>query len=935
MLRHLTSGALAAALAVGTLAAPAADAQTRLPASLSLSSLQDAHPFCGLGDVPQSEANAAAEALAAHRAAHGSTLERFGGFPTVTIPVAYHVVTGTLPSEPVPTEAEILAQNEHMNEAFEGTGFRFVVAHIGFTVNDDWYRVVAPENNVDNAAALEMKTALAISPLTTLNAYFTEFGIPLGGYAQFPSNTPESNPNVQFQRWGVINQIVSLPGRPGAREGDTMVHEVGHALQLYHTFQSGCHAEAQCASAGDQVCDTPAQASVSSIMECPGGTDTCPTSEGLDPDHNFMNYVTDACMTEFTAGQTERMHTAMALYRPTLYNASLSVSTVTQALDYGVSYIGFPEAQSLRLFNATDEEATIAEVEMPEGYMLDVSAPFTIEAGGSLEIEVTLDPQAEGSYAGSLVFAVEGGPSVVVALDGTARLAPDVAAAPRPVLVPLQPGQTAQAAFDLLNEGPGQLEWTADAFAGRLAAADAADAGPEARQAGGPDAFGYTWVDSRSPYGPAFAFDDIAGAPGAVQAPLGDDDAFETFLPFPFPFYGESYALASIISNGRIEFGDDISTTPFNTPIPRTSDPSGFLAPFWEDLDPSAAGAVWYKLSPEAAVVQWDGVGRKADPEARLTFQVVLYPDGRALFQYASLLGAAAREVIGVENLDGTAGLQVAAREAYAEEGLALLIAPPTALVTAVEPAAGQLAPGGSVPVALSVAAPAAQLPGTFVERVYVRSNDPDEAVLAVPVVVQVNPAGAPAPPAPIAPAYGADEVARPAALSWTATGAAGYDVEVATDEAFNDVVFAADDVAATAAAAGGLVPGATYYWHVRADAGGGSVSAWSAPYVFRTSSAVASEEGAPAAAATAIEGAYPNPASTAATVRFRLAEAGPVSLVAYDVLGQEVARLAAGRYGAGAHEATLAAAGLAPGVYVVRLVAGGAVDAHHLVITR
>ena len=90
--------------------------------------------------------------------------------------------------------------------------------------------------------------------------------------------------------------------------------------------------------------------------------------------------------------------------------------------------------------------------------------------------------------------------------------------------------------------------------------------------------------------------------------------------------------------------------------------------------------------TPERAVVQWTGVARDADEAARLTFQAILYPDGRVLYQYAELSGADQREVIGIENLDGTDGLQIAARAAYAEEGLAVLIAPPTAFVQAVSP---------------------------------------------------------------------------------------------------------------------------------------------------------------------------------------------------------------------------------------------------------
>lgn len=59
--------------------------------------------------------------------------------------------------------------------------------------------------------------------------------------------------------------------------------------------------------------------------------------------------------------------------------------------------------------------------------------------------------------------------------------------------------------------------------------------------------------------------------------------------------------------------------------------------------------------------------------------------------------------------------------------------------------------------------------------------------------------------------------------------------------------------------------------------------------------------------------------------VPFTVPETGHVRLSAYDVLGREVAVLVNGERPAGAHEGRLEAGALAAGVYVVRLVAGGA----------
>ena len=96
---------------------------------------------------------------------------------------------------------------------------------------------------------------------------------------------------------------------------------------------------------------------------------------------------------------------------------------------------------------------------------------------------------------------------------------------------------------------------------------------------------------------------------------------------------------------------------------------------------------------------------------------------------------------------------------------------------------------------------------------------------------------------------------------------------------------------------------------------------------------AVASEAGA--AAVLALDAPRPNPARGAAEVAFSLAEAGAVRLSVVDLLGREVAVMVAGERPAGRHAEALDAARLAPGVYVVRLAAGGQALARRLVVVR
>ena len=90
-----------------------------------------------------------------------------------------------------------------------------------------------------------------------------------------------------------------------------------------------------------------------------------------------------------------------------------------------------------------------------------------------------------------------------------------------------------------------------------------------------------------------------------------------------------------------------------------------------------------------------------------------------------------------------------------------------------------------------------------------------------------------------------------------------------------------------------------------------------------------------PGEARVEIVGAFPNPTAGDAQVRFSLAEPGPVALRVFDATGREVATVTAREFSADTHDVTADLSGLASGVYVVRLEAGGEVATTRIAIVR
>jgi hypothetical protein len=250
---------------------------------------------------------------------------------------------------------------------------------------------------------------------------------------------------------------------------------------------------------------------------------------------------------------------------------------------------------------------------------------------------------------------------------------------------------------------------------------------------GGPDDFGYYWIDSDEPGGPVFEWIDVSSTGIDLVNSLDDDTYSGPYdLGFDFPFYGNSYDQIFITSNGLIGFGEEGMKGRISRPIPDATDPNNFLAWFWDDLNPDDAdnpGAhVYFKSGPDKCVIQFvDYPEYSAAPGDIITAEVIMRPDGTVRFQYLSI--APGLDIlnctVGIENQDGFDGLEVVYHASYLHDNLAIEFFKPYDWLL-MDRFEGEIAGGETDTIHCQFVTDMDLEAGSYSSDIIIRSNDPD-----------------------------------------------------------------------------------------------------------------------------------------------------------------------------------------------------------------
>ena len=186
--------------------------------------------------------------------------------------------------------------------------------------------ITRTSTNVDNIGNTSQYYGLvpAWNSERYLNIWVCDVGDVLLGFA-YPPNAPGITPQEDgvvigtnyFGTTGTVQAPYNL--------GRTTTHEVGHFFDLLHVWGGQ---NASC-STDDLISDTPNQDT--EVYTC-GTRTSCGSTDQLS---NFLQYVDDACMGNFTLGQKTRMRTALYTQRDSLQFGKLfEITSIAEPVSY-------------------------------------------------------------------------------------------------------------------------------------------------------------------------------------------------------------------------------------------------------------------------------------------------------------------------------------------------------------------------------------------------------------------------------------------------------------------------------------------------------------------------------------------------------------------------------------------------------------------------
>jgi PKD repeat protein len=312
-----------------------------------------------------------------------STLMSNDELSLIRIPITPHIIRKSDGSGGLGENA-FQAAIFNVNNYYKNSGIEFFINdQINYIDDDDYY---------DLSSTQETNLGTANDVSGTINVYFSntlKSTTALCGYTYLPPSA---------DRVFVANGCIS---------GGTFEHELGHYFSLFHTHgttNNGTTNEfvdgSNCTTAGDFICDTPADPNLSGrVTNCQYSANIFDSNGDLYSPmvNNLMSYAPGNCRDAFTPGQYER---------------------IRRGFEDGRVYLNFETAEFTARFTSDKEEVCEGEkISFTHNTPLATSFKWTFEGGSpntSSQPNPKITYENEGNYSVKLEAFAGGGLTSVI-----------------------------------------------------------------------------------------------------------------------------------------------------------------------------------------------------------------------------------------------------------------------------------------------------------------------------------------------------------------------------------------------------------------------------------------------------------------------------------------------------------------------------------------